>query len=283
MNTNELNFDKAAWAEQKRAQREAAFARIDEFLERIPKNPKILRTYLDVQARFPQCTVSNAVLIAAQKPDAREYHTFEAWRKKGVTVGKGEQGFSMLIPGGTYSGRDGRSHTRFDTQNVFDVSQTNAVIPERKEKAEDVLKAMLLNPVVPVRSSDQEVGAEFLSGENRITIGRCADAAEGMQNLSLALAHGELSILTEGYDPLKPENSFNARCASYIFCRHYGIEPENKSFPELKSVLGGCDIKELRGRLETVRTAARTLIARVEKAKTAMKDMTMEEQDRDSR
>ena len=283
MNNNEVSFDKAAWAEQKKAQREAAFARIDEFLEHIPKNPKVLRTYLDVQSRFPQCTVSNAVLIAAQKPDAVEYHTFEDWKKRGALVNKGEQGFSMLVPGGTYNGKDGKEYVRFDVQKVFDISQTSAVPSLRKEDPDTVLMAMLVNPVVPVRNAEQEAGAEFLPGENRIDIGKCEDAMKGMQTLSLALAHGELSTLIEGYDPLQPQNSFSARCASYIFCKHYGIEPQNKSFPELKNVLGGCSIKELRGQLETIRGAARTLIGRVEKAKTALRNMTREEQDRGSR
>ena len=283
MNNTEVSFDKTAWAEQKKAQREAAFARIDAFLEHIPKNPKDLRTYLDVQSRFPQCTVSNAVLIAVQKPDATEYHTFEDWKKRGAAINKGEQGFSMLIPGGSYSGKDGKTHTRFDVQKVFDVSQTSAVLPVRTDNPALILKAMLVNPVVPVRNADQEKGAEFLAGENMISIGRCTDVAEGLQTLSLALAHGELSALVEGYDPLLPENSFHARCASYIFCRHYGIEPKNKSFPELKTVLGSCSVKELRGQLETIRTAAKTLISRVEKAKTAMRNMDREEQDHDSR
>ena len=127
----EITYDKTAWAEQKKAQRDAVFAKIDEYLDTAAMDPAALQTYLDVQAQFPLCSVSNAVLIAAQRPEATEYHTFDDWKKKEVSVNKGEQSFSMLVPNGTYTGKDGKTHTSFDVQKVFDISQTSAEVVQR--------------------------------------------------------------------------------------------------------------------------------------------------------
>ena len=61
----EITYDKTAWAEQKKAQRDAVYAKIDAYLDNAAMDPAALQTYLDVQAQFPLCSVSNAVLIAA--------------------------------------------------------------------------------------------------------------------------------------------------------------------------------------------------------------------------
>ena len=279
--TENINFDKTAWAEKKKSLREEVFARIDEYLDQMPAEPHCLQAYLDVQARFPSCSVSNAILIADQKPDAYEYHTFEDWKNKGVSIMKGEQGFSMLVPNGSYTGKDGMAHTRFDVQKVFDISQTSGMIVPMQEDLQLVLKAMLMRPIVPIQVVEQKAGAEFMLDENQITIGRGMTVMEGIQTLSIALAHGELSRVLPNYDPTLPTNSFYARCASYVICRHYGVEPTSYNFLDVQSILGNLNGKEIRSQLEIIRTAARSLIDRVEKARTALLNMSKQEQEQE--
>ncbi len=287
MDINEnTNFDKTAWAEKKKALREEVFSKVDEYLDQLPADPEAFQKYLNVQGRFPQCSVSNAILIADQMPNATEYHTFEDWKKKGVSIMKGELGFNMLIPNGNYTGKDGLTRTRFDVQKVFDVAQTNAVINPNQENLQLVLKAMLYRPVVPIEVVNQlDKGAAFLPEENRITIGRGMTVIEGTQNLSMALAHGELSKMLQDYEPGLEKNSFYARCASYMVCRYYGVDPTNYNFLDVQKHLGGISGKDLRSQLETIRSAARTLIDRIEKGIKAIQDQerSQTEQERGGR
>ena len=267
-NMENSSFDKASWAEQKKAMREDAFARIDTYLEQIPADPGYLQNYLNVQGLFPRCSVSNAVLIADQKPETTEYHTFEGWKKKGVSILKGEQGFSMLVPSGSYTGKDGLTHTRFDVAKVFDITQTNSLIRQKQEDLHAVLRSMMIQPVVPVEMLEkQQRGAEFLPEEGIVTIGQNCPVMQGMQTLSMALAHGELSKMIENYDPVQIQNNLSARCASYMVCRYYGMEPSSYDFKDAQSILGGMGSRALRSQLETIRTATRTMIDRIEKAR----------------
>ena len=104
-----------------------------------------------------------------------------------------------------------------------------------------------------------------------------------LETLSMALAHGEMNKSIPDYKPGLRQNSFYARCVSYMVCRHYGVDPKTYNFSDMQMVLGNCNSKELRGHLETIRSTARLLIDRVEKAKTTLLNLNKTEQDRDSR
>ena len=73
-------FDKALWIQKKKEERDRAFGLVDAALERIKTVPGALREYLDIQARFRQYSVNNALLILAQKPDATILGDFDFWR-----------------------------------------------------------------------------------------------------------------------------------------------------------------------------------------------------------
>lgn len=85
--------------------------------------------------------------------------------------------------------------------------------------------------------------------------------------LSLALTHGELSRFQRDYVPTEPLHALYARSVSYGFCAHYGIQPENYSFQDVGMILRGCNNRELKKHLETIRTGLGTLLDRTEKAR----------------
>ena len=68
---NEI-FDKEEWASRKQQDREAAYAMVDDALKKMGTNGKAFQTYLDVQSKFERYSVSNALLVAAQKPEATD-------------------------------------------------------------------------------------------------------------------------------------------------------------------------------------------------------------------
>ena len=57
-----------------------------------------LKRFLDTVARFHRYSVNNAILIAAQRPDATQVAGFHTWRKFGRCVQKGEHGIAIFAP-----------------------------------------------------------------------------------------------------------------------------------------------------------------------------------------
>ena len=57
-----------------------------------------LQAFLDVMARFPRYSFNNCLLIAMQKPDSRMVQGFQAWKKLGRFVRKGEKGIGIIAP-----------------------------------------------------------------------------------------------------------------------------------------------------------------------------------------
>ena len=100
-------FDKAKWAAKKKEERETVFSLIDETAVSLAKDPELFQKLLDVQSRFDRYSVSNALLIAAQRPDMTEAADAKSWNDKGVYVKKGETGTLILVPGEEYTKADG--------------------------------------------------------------------------------------------------------------------------------------------------------------------------------
>lgn len=283
MDTNNT-FDKAAWAQQKKAQRQAVYQQLEQYLELIPMDENRFRRYLLVESRFYQNSVGNLALIAAQRPDATRYMTYEDWNKQNISIKKGAQSFSILVPNGTYQKSDGRTGTNFDVQKVFDIAQTNAPATESTEQ--DLarnLKALILRPPCPISLSEHQKGAVYIPEENRILVGRDQDQEAVFRSLSMAIAHAELAKTQEHYMPGAPQNGFYARCVSFILCCRYGVDAKEYSFSDMPMILGNCNTKELRQHLSVIRTLSVTLIQRTEKARQDILSREKKEQDRGAR
>lgn len=282
--SHENTFDKAAWAEMKQTQRQELYAKIEQYLEMLPMDENKFQQYLTVASRFYQNSVGNIALIAEEKPEATQYQTYENWNKENITIRKGEHGFSILVPNGTYKKSDGKTGTNFEVQKVFDISQTTATIPA--PATEDIrlnLKALMLRPACPIQVSDQQNSAVYVADQNQLLVGRNQDMEATFRSLTMALAHAELAKTTDNYLPGKPINAFHARCVSYIMCSRYGVDVREYNFMDMPMILGNCNTNELRQHLSIIRTTAITMIDRMEKAKTDILSKENTKQDRDAR
>ena len=248
-------------------QRQNLYETVQQFLDRIPMEPEILPRYLQMQGRFPQLSVNNAILIAVQYPAATRYRTLADWQTDGVTVQSGQQPISILIPDGTYQRANGSTATKFAVQQVYDITQTDAVSKPEQADLRQTLHAMLMRPVCPVEVIQRSGGAVFVPDGPKVQIGRGMSMEAAIATLSLALAHGELSKFQRDYVPTEPLHALYARSVSYGFCAHYGIQPENYSFQDVEMILRGCNNRELKEHLEMIRTGLGTLLDRTEKAR----------------
>ena len=70
-------FDKEAWAEKKKAEREDIYAMLDKVTTEVSTNGRKFQQYLDVQSRFSRYSVGNALLIMAQMPKATRLKDFD--------------------------------------------------------------------------------------------------------------------------------------------------------------------------------------------------------------
>ncbi len=125
-------FDKEEWASRKQQDRESAYAMVDDALKKVGTDGKAFQTYLDVQSKFERYSVSNALLVAAQKPDATDLGEANFWRGRGGYIRKGESGILLMEPGNSYTRKDGSKGVGINVKRVFDISQTTlSPVPER--------------------------------------------------------------------------------------------------------------------------------------------------------
>ena len=95
-------FDKEAWAEKKMAERRAVYELADSTADVIRQDGAKFQQYLDVQAKFDRYSVTNALLIQAQMPEATKLKSFDGWKQAGASIRKNAKGISILEPGEEY-------------------------------------------------------------------------------------------------------------------------------------------------------------------------------------
>ena len=119
-------FDKEEWIQQKKAEREAAYLMIDQTAELLPSDGERIKTYLDLQSRFPRYSVGNVLLLSAQRPEATRIADYKTWKDSGAYIQKDETGIIILEPGNEYTREDGSVGVSYNAKRVFDISQTSA-------------------------------------------------------------------------------------------------------------------------------------------------------------
>src|SRR5262245_43041434 len=88
---------------------------------------KRLSDYLATMARFPNYSFGNVILIANQRPDAPFVAGFNAWKKLGRFVKKGEKGIGIVAPsvGRKDTENDGSPVKGFRIVHVFAYESTD--------------------------------------------------------------------------------------------------------------------------------------------------------------
>ena len=150
----DATFDRDAWAAKKQQEREGVYLMIDTFADEMSGDGSLFQTYLDVQARFDRYSVSNAILIAAQCPEATKLADFDHWKESGVYVKRGADAITILEPGKEYEKDDGSTGVSYNVKKVFDISQTRAGQQPAPTVARDerlLLKALMNNAPLPFR------------------------------------------------------------------------------------------------------------------------------------
>ena len=264
-NESGKKFDREEWIRQKQAEREKAFALIDQITEKTGKDGASFKACLDLVSRFERLSVSNILLLAAQKPDAKKLADFKTWQESKVSVKKGEVGILLLEPGKDYTRRDGTVAKSFNTKKVFDVSQTDqpfAVDPVVRKDDKLLLKELIRHApcqfqhIDPWRMPDGKI-ARYDAGKNTIFVvnGENVDRTFSAMSVELAKAH----LAKEGYDAAM--TPFVAMAASYILCRRNGIDLSVYSFDHLPEEYSLQDRRQIKETIGKIRSLANEITA----------------------
>ena len=256
-------FDKEDWVNRKQQDRESAYAMVDDALKKLGTDGKAFQTYLDVQARFERYSVSNALLVASQKPEATDLGGSNFWRGKGGYIRKGETGILLMEPGNSYTRKDGSKGLNINIKRVFDISQTT-LTPVREPVVNQDTR-MLLNAMVRYAPCKVDFRDELPDGqsalyspqEKTVFVRRGLSMEDTFRGVAQELAHAYLD--TGNYN--REENAFLARCVGNILCQRNGIDGKVLSVQQVPKTLAALEPKELREELKSIRTAANQISA----------------------
>lgn len=272
---------KLSWAEKRKQERQAMFDMVDAATERLKVSGEAFQDYLDVQSRFDRYSVSNAVLITAQMPNATRLADFDTWKSDGAYVKKGAVGISILEPGNEYERDDGSTGVSYNLKKVFDISQTNSRKPAVPEKATDMretLKALISNAPCKIEISSElpdGINAAYQPQSRTVFIRQGMDGSDIFRSLTQELAHAHM----DKGDYNRKDCAFSAYCVAYMLCKRNGVAVDNFRFDRLPDHLRDMDARGIRDELGKIRDVTNEISGDMARAL----DRQREQKNRDAR
>ena len=294
----ETPFDKDAWAAKKQAEREGVYAMIDNYVHDMGMDGGVFRAYLDVQARFDLYSVSNAILIAAQCPEATKLSDFDTWKADGVYVKRFQDAITILEPGKEYRKDDGSTGVSYNVKKVFDISQTSSSRTSYRSfppKGGNLTRSVA--PPLPTESVDsagtlnEQRPAPAVARDERLLLKALMNNAPCRFSISNELPEGinvayhpqnSVIYVRQGLDAptifrgLAQELArahmdkggitcespdFTAYSVSYMLCKRNGVSVEGFSFDRLPESYAMMDAKALRAEVGVIRDVAGSITA----------------------
>lgn len=256
------------------------------------------KALLDTMAKFPRYSVNNNILIMMQKPDASLCQGYNAWKRMGRNVRRGEKGIRIIAPspytvtqeynktdenGKVILDKDGEpvketkqvQFTGFRVTTTFDISQTEGKelpslgVSELKgsvENFQDFMKAIKEACPVPIGFEDIKSGAKgyYHTQDKRIAI---QSGMSELQTLKTVLHEMSHQILHSDADNKQSKSSkeVEAESVAYTVCKRYGLDTSDYSFSYVAGWSDGKDYKELKASLSTIQKTAGDIIAAIDK------------------
>ena len=279
-------FDKEAWAANKKAERDEVYALADATAEAVCADSGKFRDYLDVQAAFRSYSATNALLILATKPDARRLGDKVFWRDQGVYIKRQEFGRPIKIveSNGEYTRDDGSIGVSYNIKRVYDISQTTARTRAPQAASHDaraLLNALIYKRPASVQSVDElpnGIDAVYDREQNAVFVRRGLSANDLFCGLSKALAQAELA--RTGEEHTEENAGFKAQCVSYILGKEFGVDVSGYAFETPADFLRTDDPQTIRAELTDIRDTAYDISARMMRSLEQSKAPRQSEQER---
>ena len=250
----EKDIDREKFKEKKRAELEALYDAVNEETLMIAEDPEKFSAYLRVQARFNKYTVTNAILLLHQFPDAQKLKTFEGWKRDGASVKRGEKCISILEPY-SYTKADGNTVKGFRIKKLFDISQTDLKQSPAPffsgVGSRSLLRALLEASPVETEAADtldHGKDAVYDQEKQKIYIRRMLDPDDFFRAAAVSIAEAQLAEQGGSQEELRSR----AEAAAFMLCVKYGIDPER-----IRVKMPGADaqmeIKDIKAALSEIR------------------------------
>lgn len=279
------DFDKEAWAANKKAERDEVYALADATAEEICTDGGKFRDYLDMQAKFPRYSATNAILLLAQNKSAHRLGDKDFWRDQGVYIKRQEfhRPIRILEKGDEYQREDGSIGSYTNVRRVYDISQTTSRMRAQPPVSHDeraLLGALIYKKPVPIQSVDElpdGMGALYDPEQQAIFICRGLPANDLFCSVSKALAEAEL---VRAGDSTPETADFKAKAVSYILGKQFGVDVSRYAFDDIPADMQEADSQTLRAELSDIRDTAFDISARMARSLEQSKTSRHTEQER---
>ena len=220
-----------------------------------------LTAFLAAMARFHRYSFGNVLLLAMQRPDATRVAGFNAWKRLGRHVKRGEKGLAIIAPivyrKDDDDAEDGRAVRGFKVAHVFDVAQTEGEpLPEFASVAGDPggnmerLKALVASRGIELQYSDSLGSALGTSAGGVIKIATGLSPAKEFSVLVHELAHEALHHVPEERAS-KTVRETEAEAVAFIVCRAVGLDTGSAASDYIQLYSGDKDtLAESLGRIQ---------------------------------
>lgn len=247
-------FNKEEWAAQKQAQRQEAYELIDNTCGRMMTDGEAFRQYLDVQGRFDRYSVNNAILVAAQMPEATQLKDYNGWKQSRAYVNKDAAKITILEPSKEYTRDDGKKAVGYNAKVVYDVSQTTAKDRQQPQEAKtmrDLVSAMIdASPANFQPVEELEVPAFYDSSQQTIFVRTGLSEEQLFVCMSKEVA---AAVFDFKYNESRDASDFKSFCVAYMVSSRYGVDTKGFNFGKLPKEYEGMDTQAFKGELGSMR------------------------------
>lgn len=261
-------LSKEEYIEKKKEELANAYQMADDATAEIMSDPEKFKEYLNIQSRLSSYSVTNALLIYAQRPNATLLKTFQDWENENAKILKGAKGIFVLEPK-EYTKKDGNAGVSFRTKKVFDVSQTTAPqTPAPTVNHDPQRLVMIMLNTAPVKSKNADempmpnMGAFWDNDQQILFVKRnIGDSVALCQCVAQELAHAQISLDSTIYS--RRDAGFQAVCVGYMICARFGVDTKNFPIDHIPQALADKEPKEVRAELNKIRSTANKIASRI--------------------
>ena len=256
-------FNRDEWIQQKKAEREKAFEMVRNVSDMLPHDAERFKNCLDLISRFGRYSVSNILLLEAQKPDAKELADFQTWKDKGESIKKGETGIMILEPGKEYTRKDGKTAISYNVKRVFDISQTSlpfGFTPYTKRDGRLLIRSLVQHAPCRFESVDASQisngrSAYYDAEKNTIYAVPGTETSQLFRDMAAVLSEAHLELGEYSTD----HRFGKMTCVSYILCVRNQIDTSDFDFSKLPPYVQEMNGQQMREYLGDIRDVANAI------------------------
>lgn len=267
--TPTVQNSKPQWQVKQQQNREYAYQTSDAAIEEFSDGKADIRKYLDVQSRFLNYSVRNALLITKKNPDATRIGDYNYWKGQNAEILRTESKNPIIIlePGKEYKREDGSVGQYYNAKEVYDISQTTAKDTVPPTVALDdrlLLKALISKSPVTITVGDElpnGCGAVMDAENQTIIVRRGMSAPDIFKCVSVELANVDLEFQNPAYS--RETEGYKAYLASYLLCKKYGVEAADYNLEGVNQVFKDKEPQDITADLNEIKETAKAIDTRM--------------------